>query len=287
MNLSETDIRSPRATAWIVRSDVADTRPWLASAPVCAALAHHSILHVAVADMPSPFRIVRTKLGGSYFLASFDGEGRVLIDGRWMRCRAGVAVLLPPGTLQAFHTPPRGRWQFCWVRYQERHGQKPLAAVQTPVVGRFDAEPLRLAILGLYRECTTSKAPASMEHWGDLVHHYVLSFAQPASMDPRLWRLWESVAVSLDHPWTVTEMANAANMSEKHLERLCRKELGRPPRQQLIWLRMRRAADLLTSSQAKIETIAARVCYQNPFVFSSTFKRVMGYSPSNYPGRRR
>ena len=123
--------------------------------------------------------------------------------------------------------------------------------------------------------------------WGDLVHHYVLSFAQPASMDPRLWRVWESVAISLDHPWTVTEMAKAANMSEKHLERLCCKELGRPPRQQLIWLRMRRAADLLTSSQAKIETIAARVCYQNPFVFSSTFKRVMGYSPSNYPGRRR
>jgi transcriptional regulator GlxA family with amidase domain len=45
--------------------------------------------------------------------------------------------------------------------------------------------------------------------------------------------------------------------------------------------------DLLTSSTAKIETIAGRVGYQNPFVFSTTFKRVMGFRPSEYPGRRR
>ena len=109
IDLSETDIRSVRAATWIVRGDEADARPWLASAPVCAALAHHAIRHLAVADMPAPFRIVRTRLGGSYFLASFDGEGRVLVDGRWTVCRAGVAVLLPPGTLQAFQTPVGGR----------------------------------------------------------------------------------------------------------------------------------------------------------------------------------
>jgi transcriptional regulator GlxA family with amidase domain len=50
---------------------------------------------------------------------------------------------------------------------------------------------------------------------------------------------------------------------------------------------MRRAAELLTSSNAKIETIAAQVGYQNPFVFSTTFQRVMGWRPSEYPGRRR
>lgn len=287
MNLSETDIRSNRSSLRVVRADATDARPWLASAPVCTALAHHAIRHLAVADMPAPFRIVRTRLGGSYFLASFGGEGRVLIDGRWKRCRPGSAVLLPPGTLQSFHTPARGRWQFCWVRYQERAGQKPLAAVQTPVLGRFDAEPLRLAILGLHRECSHSGAPAAIEHWVELIHHYVLSFAQPAQMDRRLWHLWENVARSLDRPWTVTEMADTANVSEKQLERLCRRELGRPPHQQLIWLRMRHAADLLTGSDAKIETIASRVGYQNPFVFSTTFKRVMGFSPSEYPGRRR
>lgn len=285
MNLSETDIRSPKAETWVVRGDASDARPWLANAPVCPALAHYAIRHLSIVDTPAPFEIVRTKLGGSYFLASLEGEGRVLIDGRWARCRAGWAVLLPPGTLQAFHAPARGHWRFCGIRYQERSGQKPLAAVQTPVMGRFDAEPLRLAILGLRHECLKSSTPAAVENWAALAHLYVLAFAHPASMDRRLWHLWEVVAARLEHPWTVPEMAKLANVSEKQLERLCRKELGRPPHQQLMWLRMRAAADMLTTSTAKIETIASRVGYQNPFVFSTTFKRIMGFSPSEYSRR--
>ncbi len=111
-------------------------------------------------------------------------------------------------------------------------------------------------------------------------------FARPAEMDARLWRLWERVAADLGRPWTVAEMAVEAHLSEKQLQRLCRRELGRNPRRQLIWLRMRHAADLLTSTTAKVETIAMQVGYHNPFVFSTTFKRVMGWPPSEYPGRR-
>ncbi len=103
-------------------------------------------------------------------------------------------------------------------------------------------------------------------------------------MDSRLWQLWEEVASSLAEPWTITEMARRVHLSEKQLQRLSLRELGRSPRQQLIWLRMRRAAELL-QTDAKIDTIARDVGYQNPFVFSTTFKRVMGWSPSAYPGR--
>ena len=271
----------------MVRADAADLRAWLAKAPVCPALAHHQIRHLAVARMPSPFEIVRTKLGGSYFLACFGGEGRVLVDGRWTRCRPGHAVLLPPGTLQAFQTTPDRSWDFCWVRYQERAGQKPLATARTPIVARYDAEPLRLAILGLHRECQTTNIPAAVNRWVDLVHHYVARFAEPASHDPRLWQLWEQVSTAPGSEWTIPGMARIVHLSEKQLQRLCQQELGRSPRAQLIWLRMRRAAELLMQGGAKIEAIAAQVGYQNPFVFSTTFKRVMGWSPSEYPGRRK
>ena len=153
-NLSETDIRPPDSDVKMVRADPFDTREWLAKAPVCPDLARHRIRHLAVARMPYPFEIVRTKLGGSYFLACFGGEGRVLVDGRWTRCRPGQAVLLPPGTLHAFKTSAERSWDFCWVRYQEKAGQKPLTTAQTPVIAQFDCEGLRLAIMGLFHECT-------------------------------------------------------------------------------------------------------------------------------------
>lgn len=285
-NLSETDIRPDDAVVTLVRADVTDPRGWLADSPVCPALSHYHIRHVAVAHMHAPFEIVRTELTGSYFLACLGGEGRVLIDGRWMRCWPGQAVLLPPNTRQAFHAVPQHPWDICWVRYREPAGQRPLAANSTPIVAKYDAIPLQTAIRGLHHEACHDRNPAAMEHWVDLIHHYVRRFAEPARPDPRLWELWRDVAASLDRPWTITEMAKRVHLSEKQLQRLCIKELGRNPRQQLIWLRMRRAAELLIAPHTKIETIANRVGYQNPFVFSTTFKRVMGWSPSQFPGRK-
>jgi AraC-like DNA-binding protein len=80
-------------------------------------------------------------------------------------------------------------------------------------------------------------------------------------------------------------MAREVHLSEKQLERLCRRELGRTPRQQLIWLRMRRAAELLADDTRKIANVTAGVGYENPFVFSIAFKRCMGWLPSEHSSR--
>jgi AraC-like DNA-binding protein len=48
---------------------------------------------------------------------------------------------------------------------------------------------------------------------------------------------------------------------------------------------MRRAAELLEANDAKIENVALSVGYANPFVFSNTFKKWIGWRPSEY--RRR
>jgi AraC-like DNA-binding protein len=282
VKLSESDIWPAEGRVWVVRADELDSREWLRGSPVCRKLSDHQIRHLAIAHMPEPFRIVRTRLGGSYFLATLEGEGRVLIDGRWVRCRPGRAILLPPHTRQAFETAPHSLWKFCWVRYQERPGQKPLASISTPVIAEFHADPLRFAIEGLFHECRNGGLLA--ERWVELIHTYVLRFALPRQTDQRLWKLWQEVADSLAHPWGIREMADRVHLSEKQLQRLCLRELGRSPRQQLIWLRMRRAAELLRDG-VKIETIAHAVGYENAFAFSTTFKRVMGWSPSSYPER--
>ncbi len=283
--LSETDIRSRRAKTWTVRATDRDRRPWLVDSPVCALLKEYQIVHLGVAAMPAPFEIVRTKLGGSYFLACFAGEGRVIIDGRLKRCRAGQAFLLPPGTRHAFHTPKEKQWDFCWVRFQENPGQQPVANTNSPVLADFDPEPLRLATMGLYHECSRDRAAAAIDGWLKLVVDYVLRFAEPRRIDERIFGLWQKVAADLRHAWTNAELARKVHLSEKQLERLCRRELGRTPRQQLIWLRMRRAAELLADDARKVASVAAEVGYENPFVFSTVFKRCMGWSPSEHASR--
>jgi AraC-like DNA-binding protein len=50
---------------------------------------------------------------------------------------------------------------------------------------------------------------------------------------------------------------------------------------------MRHAAKLLAATDDKIETIAGEVGYANPFVFSTTFKRWVGWRPSDYRAQKR
>jgi len=281
----ETDIQSPLAVRWVIAAESTDRRDWLRHAAACPLLKQHRIVHLGVAHMPPPFEIVRTNLSGSYFLACLAGEGRVLVDGRWQRVRPGMAFLLPPGARQAFHASGTGRWDYCWVRFREERGQRPLASGSLPVLARFDGEPLKHAMLGLHQELTHGGVPVLIDQWLQLVLSYVRQFSEPQRLDERIWRLWTDVESRLSESWTSHELARVIHVSEKQLERLCRQELGRTPRQQLIWLRMRRAAELLSSTDLKIETIAHQVGYQNAFVFSTTFKNCMGWPPSEYPGR--
>lgn len=283
--LSETHLLGPQTRQWVVRARTADTRAWLQDAPVCPALTQHQIAHLGVCHAVAPYRIVRTKQSGTYFLACFGGRGRLLVEGRWQVCAAGTACLLPPHILNAFYAEPGAPWEFAWVRYEQPTEQRPIAGASSPVLAKFDPEPVRHAVLGLHHEAKGAAVPAQMQLWTDLLHAYVLRFARPWQVEDRLWLVWESVAAHLDEEWTLERLARLAHMSTEHLRRLCRRQLGRSPMHQVIFLRMRRAAELLSTTNEKVESIAAAVGYQNPFAFSNTFKKWTGWRPSEFPGR--
>jgi len=121
-----------------------------------------------------------------------------------------------------------------------------------------------------------------MQEWADLIHAYVLRFAQPANQPDQLRLLWERVIANLADSWTLAKLAREAGYSNEHLRRLCRRQLGRSPVHQVIYLRMRRAAELLGSTEKTIEAIASEIGYHNPFVFSNAFTKWIGWRPSEY-----
>lgn len=267
----------------VVRANRADKRDWLQLAPVCEMLSQHRIAHLGVCEAHAPYRIVRMKQSGTYFMACFGGEGRILVDGRWQACKVGMACLLPPHLLNAFHAVPGKPWHFAWVRYEPVPEQRPIVSASSPVLAKFSAEPLKMAVLGLHAECEAQhQHPATVHHWVELVQSYVRQFAEPWQMDERLSRLWEQVALQPGLDWTSSRLAAQAHMSEEHLRRLTTQQLGRPPMRHVTWLRMRHAAELLATTDEKVGSIALAVGYQNPFVFSTTFKRWIGWRPSEH-----
>jgi len=285
--LIETHVHGDKTEFSVVRAHERDGRDWLKGAPVSQALAAHQIVHAGVMVARAPYKIVRQHQGGVYFLACVEGEGRVLVDGRWQKCGAGMAVALPAFMANAFHAVQGKDWRCVWVRYEQTREQKPLLSSSSPVMTGFDGWPLYHAVQGLIAEASTTTMPAAVFHWVELVQMNVARFVQPWQEDERLWRLWERVAKHVGRDWTLSELAHAVHVSPEHLRRLCRKALGRSPMQHVIWLRMRKAAELLATTDAKIDAVSKAVGYENPFVFSNTFKKWIGWRPSEHRGRTR
>ncbi len=265
----------------------AETREVKVRAVECPPLAGHHIAHVGVADAAAPYEMVRLDLSGTYLLSCFSGRGEILLDGRWQQCREGWACLAPPHALLAFRAVKGTRWGFTWVRYQQPPEQRPIISASSPALARFDPAPIRCAVEGLFSEMQSQVAPMAVTHWVELIHTYVLRFARPWQSDDRLGHLWEHVAVRLGEKWSLDLLAARCHLSTEHLRRLCRRELGRSPMHQVIYLRMQLAAKLLATTEDKVETIARAVGYENPFVFSTTFKKWVGWRPSDYRAKGR
>ncbi|MES2474916.1 MAG: AraC family transcriptional regulator [Verrucomicrobiota bacterium] len=268
----------------VVRSDQSDERSWMCDEPVCPLLAHHHIAHCGIMNAVPPFEIVRADPSGTFMLACLDGEGVILADGQWKRIRAGHACLLPPFVMNALKCLPGKPWTFAWVRYRESREARPIVSSHSPVSGPFEVGPLRAAIEGLHVESCSDKGGSALHHWSELVHHYVVRFAQPHTTDDRMWRVWQRVETDLARPWTLDQLADIGCISGEHLRRLCRKELGRSPMQHLTHLRLQRARHLLSITDDKVEVIARAVGFESAFTFSNTFKKWIGWRPSEFRG---
>ncbi|MGC6466515.1 MAG: helix-turn-helix transcriptional regulator [Akkermansiaceae bacterium] len=133
-------------------------------------------------------------------------------------------------------------------------------------------------------ESRNDGAGALGHQWVELIHQYVLRFAQPFQADDRLWKLWKKVDQQLEYLWSLAQLGDLACVSGEHLRRLCQKTLGRSPMQQVTFLRMQKACKLLLETDEKIETIARMTVYKNAFHFSNVFVDWAGVRPSEFRG---
>jgi AraC-like DNA-binding protein len=116
-------------------------------------------------------------------------------------------------------------------------------------------------------------------------------FARPGTDAPRWYRAYGDPVVGRAlrllhhnpaHPWTVAELAAAANVSRAGLARRFTELVGEPPMAFLTSWRLALAADLLREPGATIGAVATQVGYGSPFALSTAFKRVRGVSPRQH-----
>jgi AraC-like DNA-binding protein len=248
----------------------------------CPLFEIYGILSLGYSKTGAGYRILRRNPEFSNIHVTMSGRGEALIGGRWQVISEGMAILSPRGVLHGTRAIQRTPWEFCWICYSESEGEPKKVSVREPTVVPIDPKPLTWAILSLYKESQQSRQRPVLDALVQLVHWYTQRISSPRNAPPVLWKLWEDIIQAPGQEWTVETMADRMNVSPRHLLRLCKRELGRSPHEQLASIRLTRASSLLQTSDMTLQTIAETVGYQDAFSLSKAFKSWSGLSPREY-----
>jgi AraC family transcriptional activator FtrA len=104
----------------------------------------------------------------------------------------------------------------------------------------------------------------------------------PPSGSPSLTELFSWVTARLDRPLTVPDLARRASLSSRTLTRRFRAVTGTTPLQWLLTQRIRRAQELLETSEESVEAIAAAVGLGTATTLRRHFHRSVGVPPDTY-----
>ncbi|MBN9661389.1 MAG: AraC family transcriptional regulator [Acidobacteria bacterium] len=106
-----------------------------------------------------------------------------------------------------------------------------------------------------------------------------------AIFDPQVGTALSAIHASVNTPWTVESLAEAAGMSRSAFAARFKELLGQTPLEYVTEWRMQKAMQLLQQRDKKLVDIARSVGYESDASFSKAFKRVVGANPGEYMKR--
>lgn len=252
----------------------------------CRAFLGHRIVSCGVTRAQPGFAFARPAGAMGVIMATVSGSGWVRIGERWRRWGPGMAVLMPAAAAHAYCHAGPGTWHLAWVCYREAEMPTPAVPGMDCMLAPLDAEALAAVITACQRERLGASDPAVYHHYAELIDtlaRRAIGGAHDARLDP----VWEAVAADLARPWTLGDLARLAGMSIESLRVACQRVTARSPVEHVTRLRMEQAAGILALGGGSVASVATDVGYENPFAFSTAFKRAWGVSPATYRGKRR
>lgn len=217
-------------------------------------------------------------------LFTTHGEGKVIIEGREMRTRAGEITLIPKGRAHAYMGTESGLWTFFWLHFAGDHSAA--SAEDVASVGFvFDVGEKNLHLLteshfgsegnGIEKEIVDSEFLSR-------VMMLLLKKAFLSPTDERLPEMIRFLENEAGQDFSLDALASRFHYSKEYIIRLFQRNTGVTPYRYFLTLRLGRSREALEAGEIPISEIAASCGYQTVSAYSRQFKEKFGMTPSEY-----
>lgn len=232
-----------------------------------------------------------------HFLIHFilGGHGIFKVGDKVYSLHENQAFLITPGEVTYYEADMENPWAYCWIGFNGARAYQVLKdaglTAGQPILN-YDSGCLIPEIMGEIMNIDTNKAGGSLKLKAGL--YMVLSelqrtgFGQINTLKANNYRgtyvdkAIDFILRNYSRDISVSDIVEFVGLNRSYFCSVFKESLNVSPRDFLISFRMKKAADLLSTTPLSIGDIARSTGYNDPLCFSKTFKRVMGVSPLNY-----
>lgn len=221
-----------------------------------------------------------------------DGQGCFHIDDKVYQLNKNEGFLICPDDITYYEADQKNPWEYLWVgfngikaaQYLKRIGIDKHNPIIQPKDSKFIINCLRklvdsselsrgkeIRMLG-YLYLFLSKLVEESED-NDILHF----------KDEYVQKAIEYIEMNYSRNITIKNIADYLGLNRSYFSSLFKNSLNVSPQKFLIHYRINKACELIKHHRnLSIGNIARSVGYNDPLVFSKTFKSIKGCSPSNY-----
>ena len=213
--------------------------------------------------------------------------------------RAGQGFLICPGLINTYFADETHPWKYVWIEFDGLHASETLryaglTAAQPIYRADDEAGSQEVRDLMLY---IADHSSASSLHLIGYLYLFVDALVRTSStrlsaQGNQLKDFYIQEAVNYmeqnyQRNLTVEEVADACRLNRSYFSKLFKDNMGCPPQEFLIGVRLAKAAEMMCSTSAPISEIAVRCGYSNQFHFSRAFKKHYGTPPQKWRAQNR
>ncbi len=219
-------------------------------------------------------------------IATVGGCGLMSVNGKEYELPRGSIALIPRNTAHAYKTSAGGIWEFYWLHPDGLLSELFLDAVAENGIlfskTANDYSELMERLLSLSLSDSADNDLAISHTVSEVFHLAAQNLVAPQSSPSLSEKAIKYIKEHYGEKISVGEIADSLFVSENHLIRVFKKDVGVTPHKYLNDYRILTGAYFLKSSNLGIEQIARSVGFSSASLFITTFKQMYGCTPKAY-----
>lgn len=225
-----------------------------------------------------------------YFIA---GEGFLRLQNESFKISSGSVLMLPPGTWHSYHPSPATGWKQYWIGFKGEFVDEWLRVPAYNSKNPLFRVGLNPEILALFHKAVEIAGPeTNINLIGGLIIYLVNTICnfpateKEAQYNPdhenKIAHACILMQNSLNREIKIEDIATNVGLSYPLFRKLFRKKMKMSASRYLLQLRMRKGAEMLTSTSEPVKNVAYSLGYDQPAYFTYCFHKVMGMTPQEY-----